>query len=318
MSQITRAIVCAALLLFVGGCGDGRAPVAQGYVEGEYVYAASPYGGRLEGLFVRRGQNVSEGVPLFRLDSAEERAELESAAQILAGAEARLADLRLGKRPEEMDVLRAQLSQAKEAEVLAARNRKRDDAQLKAGGIAQAQADQSRSAHKTAVARVLELSAQVAAGELPARADQIREQVAEVEAARANLERAHWRLAQKELAAPEQSRVVDTLYREGEWVPSGYPVVKLLPPEQIKIRFFVSEAILSRIATGQTVTVRLNGGADGFPCTVSYLGDKAEYTPPVIYSNETRDKLVFLVEALPAPKEAASLHPGQPVEVVLP
>ena len=317
MFHVIRILFCL-LLLLPSGCDRGRPSVAQGYVEGEYIYMASPYGGRLDDLCVRRGQRVEAGQPLFRLEATEELEAARNAAHVLAGEEARFADMQRGKRPEEMDVLRAQLAQAKTAEILAARTRKRDDAQFGAGGIAQAQMEQSRAAHDSAAARVRELTAQVAAGDLPARADQLREQAARVNAARADAARARWRFEQKTLDAPGQSLVADTLYRRGEWVASGAPVVKLLPPEQVKIRFFVPETALGGIKIGQTVAVHVDGRGDSLTCTVSYLSDAAEYTPPVIYSNETRSKLVFLVEALPLREQAADLHPGQPVQVTLP
>ena len=108
----------------------------------------------------------------------------------------------------------------------------------------------------------------------------------------------------------------DTLYREGEWVAAGRPVVVLLPPQNIKVRTFVPEPLLATIHYGDRVQVTVDGVREPFIGTVSYISPHAEYTPPVIYSQGTRDKLVFMIEAVFDPQIAAGLHPGQPVDVL--
>jgi HlyD family secretion protein len=158
--------------------------------------------------------------------------------------------------------------------------------------------------------------AELATARLGARSDQQQAATAAVGAARARLEQAQWALAQKRQAAPAGGLVFDTLFQVGEYVPAGRPVVSLLPPGNIKVRFFVPEPALSRLRVGQAVTVQVDGGAS-LTATIDYLAPRAEYTPPVIYSRETRAKLVFLAEARPAAADAARLHPGQPVEVRL-
>ena len=134
--------------------------------------------------------------------------------------------------------------------------------------------------------------------------------------AQAALEQAQWRLAQKSVQAPVTGLVADTLYVRGDWVAAGAPVVSLLPPVNLKIRFFVPEERLGRLALGQKAHVRCDGCSAAIVATVSYVAPQAEFTPPVIYSRDSRHKLVYLVEARPdAPP--ASLHPGQPVDVEL-
>lgn len=129
------------------------------------------------------------------------------------------------------------------------------------------------------------------------------------------LVKAEWDLEQKIKSAPQAGLVFDTLYREGEWVPSGHPVVTLLPPQNIKVRAFVSEKQVGSIHAGDKARVLVDGVKDPFPGKVSYVSPKAEYTPPVIYSRESRDKLVFMIELSFDPEIARQLHPGQPVEV---
>lgn len=162
-----------------------------------------------------------------------------------------------------------------------------------------------------------QLESEVAVGELPGRAAQVRAQAAQVAAARAALEQAQWRLDQKSIASTLGGLVQDTLYREGEWVAAGNPIVRMLPPANVKVRFFVPQAAVGGIAPGRRASVRCDGCSADIPVTVSFVSTEAEYTPPVIFSNETRAKLVFMVEARPSADDAAKLRPGQPVSVRL-
>jgi HlyD family secretion protein len=164
---------------------------------------------------------------------------------------------------------------------------------------------------------VRELSGQLDVSRLPAREDQIRAQSAQVAAARAALSQSSWRLDQKQVVATVAGTVTDTLYREGEWVPAGSPVVRMLPPKNVKLRFFVPEIVAGGLQPGRNVSVRCDGCETDVPATVSYVSNEPEYTPPVIYSNDTRAKLVFMVEARPSAEDAPKLRPGQPVAVTL-
>jgi HlyD family secretion protein len=307
--------IAAALLL--GACSAEKTGTYQGYVEGEYVHVAPAVGGRLDKLLVRRGQTIEAKAPLFELEADAETAAKQQADEQLKAAQAQLADLKLGKRKTEVAVVNAQLAQAVAAEEQAATQLERDQAQFAVGGIARAQLDDSRANHAIKAARVRELSGQLDVSRLPARDEQIRAQDAQVAAARAVLTQAAWRLDQKRVAATQGGLVVDTLYRVGEWVAAGAPVVRLLPPSHIKVRFFVPQAVAGALRPGRSVVVRCDGCDADVSATVSYIAAEPEYTPPVIYSNETRAKLVFMIEAQPAPDRAASLRPGQPVAVTL-
>jgi HlyD family secretion protein len=96
---------------------------------------------------------------------------------------------------------------------------------------------------------------------------------------------------------------------------AGTPVVSLLPPENIFVRFFVPETELSRIHRGDSVALVCDGCRADLLATISFISPQAEYTPPLIYSESSKAKLVFLVEARPRPDQAAGLNPGQPIEV---
>jgi len=309
LALIVAASLCA--------CSGEKSSSYQGYVEGEYVYVASAVGGRLERLLVQRGQTVEAKAPLFSLEAEQEAAAKQQADEQIRAAQAQLADLKQGRRAQEVEVARAQLAQARAAEWQAEKQLKRDEAQFEAGGIARAQLDDSRSNHQIKAARVRELESQLEVSRLPAREDQIRAQDAQVAAASAASSQSAWRLDQKRVAATQGGLVVDTLYREGEWVPAGSPVVRLLPPRNIKVRFFVPETIVGALKPGRNVLLRCDGCGADVPAAVTYVADSPEYTPPVIYSNETRAKLVFMVEARPTPENAAKLRPGQPVAVAL-
>jgi len=138
-----------------------------------------------------------------------------------------------------------------------------------------------------------------------------------VESQQAALEKAKWAFDQKQQFAPANAFVQDTLYRSGEWVAAGNPIVVLLPPSKIKTRFFVPQEILPKIHAGQTVSVMFDGAPHSYPATVSYILTQNEFTPPVIYNQENRSKLVYMIEAKFPASDATELRPGQPVDVEL-
>ncbi|MDR6383466.1 MULTISPECIES: HlyD family secretion protein [Paraburkholderia] len=309
----TATIAAAA---FVTGCSRPPTNAYQGYVEGDYLYMASSQAGRLVNLAVQRGQAVAAGGLLFALEANNEQDALDQARHQANAAQAQYWDLLSGKRPEEIRVNTAQLEQARADAERSRLQSLRDEAQFRAGGISKAQADDSRAAAASGAARVREMDAQLQVAHLPSRTAQIREQWAQVQASRAAMAQAQWRLDEKRVSALRGGLVFDTMYREGEWVPAGSPVVRMLPPGNVKVRFFIGEAVVGEMRLGSRVLIRCDGCAADVPATVSYVSDQAEYTPQMIYSNETRSKLVFMVEARPSRDDATKLHPGQPVEVI--
>ena len=317
-TPIAVTVASVAIASALGACGKGPPPGHQGYIEGEFVNVAAPIAGRLDRLHVKRGDTVAPGAPLFALESVNESAAQRQAKEQLEAAEAELADLRVGKRREEQDVTRAKLAEAQAEAQKSALRLERDEAQFLIGGIASQQLDDSRAAHAANLSRVRQLESELMVGDLPGRSEQVRAQTAQVAAARAALEQAQWTLDQKSISATVGGRVHDTLYREGEWVAPGSPVVRMLPPGNIKVRFFVPESLVGAIAPGRAAIVRCDGCEADVPVQVTYVSADAEFTPPVIYSNETRAKLVFMIEARPEPADAEKLRPGQPVSVTLP
>jgi HlyD family secretion protein len=312
-------LLLGAILLGVRSYILGQTATFQGYVEAEYVHVASPVAGALAELRVRRGQEVAAGAPLFVLEQDYERAALAVATHSLKQAADKLANAMKGQRPTELASISARLGQAGTSMRLAETEFKRRQTLFAERTISAEEMDKARTEYELKVQQVREMSANLSTAKLGARTDEIAAAQAEVEAAKARLEQAAWTLAQKSQSAPAASLVFDTLFSQGEWVPAGKAVAVLLPPQNIKVRFYVPEETVGRIQVGQEAQVRFDGAANGakgdVPVRVSYISAQAEYTPPILFSSQSRAKLVFLVEARPAPEQASILHPGQPVDV---
>ncbi len=314
-----KGTVCAscvlAVICVVAGCEQTDDGKVQGYVEGEYVYVSSPVAGTLTTLSVRRGDSVTAGQSLFELESSPQTAVRDEAGQRLAQARASLEDLTKGKRPSEIEAIAAQLQQARAAGDLTEKEFFRQEGLIRDGATTPQEFDRARSVRDQAREQVAQLEAELKTAELGARSDQIAAAQANVRALEASLARAEWELSQTRQTSPQTGLVFDTLFRPGEWVGAGKPVVMLLPPANIKVRAFVSETRVGVIHAGDEVRVAVDGVPEPVVGHVSFISPKAEYTPPVIYSRSNRSKLVFMVEAVFDPNTAAGLHPGQPVDV---
>jgi HlyD family secretion protein len=268
-------------------------------------------------LSVKRGDSVRSGEPLFVLDREEELAEREELAHRLSRYKAELENLKKGKRPTEITAIESQLKEAEAALKLSETEMKRREWLFGREVISKEQLDVARSVYDQNAAKLNEIRARLETARLGARMDEIVAAEAEVRSLEAMLKRADWKLAQKVLHAPTDGWVENTFYEVGEWVPPGRPVVSLLPPENIKIVFFVPEPRLSGIRMNQEVTVSWDGAEKPVRAGVRFISSRAEFTPPVIYSKEARSKLVYLVEAWPTAEDAARFHPGQPVDIRL-
>ena len=300
------------------GCGPApKKDRAQGYVEGEYVYVASPIAGALDKLSVQRGAQVALGDPLFALECGSETAARNEAKLRLAEGQAKLEDATKGKRPMEIDSAEAQLKQAESALVLSKKEFTRQESLFRTGAAATSDFDRARSARDQDTHRVSQLEADLKTAQMGARSDQILAAEANVRALEASLAKSEWDFTQKHQLAPKAGLVFDTLFQEGEWVPAGRPVITMLPPANVKVRAFIPETLVGRIRTGESLRVFVDGVADPFTGKGSFISPQAEYTPPVIYSQESRGKLAFMVELRFDAPTAAKLHPGQPVDVQL-
>jgi HlyD family secretion protein len=271
----------------------------------------------LQQLSVKRGDRVEAAKPLFALENENETAARREAGERLRAAEARLKNLQSGKRAPEIETATQELQQARAMRELASSNVARQQKLHASGFVSRAVLDDAQAQFKREDAHVKELEAAVATAKMPARTDEIRAAEADARAAKEVLAQSEWRLAQRAVATPAAGLVHDTYFVVGDWVPAGSPVASVLPPANIKVRFYVPEPLLGGLKLGQTVTIDCDGCAAPFAATIRFIADRAEFTPPVLYSKENRAKLVYLVEAKPAPADAAKLHPGQPVDVTL-
>jgi len=220
-----------------------------------------------------------------------------------------------GRRSEEIAVIRAQLAQARAQATLALSELARQQPLVQQGFISPARLEDGQAAAAQSAARVAELNAALQVAELPARPAEREAARATARAAAQVLQQSRWRLGQKTQRSPVTALVSDTYYRVGEWVQPGAPVLALLPAGAVKARFFVNEQQLGTLALGQPVTIRCDGCGPPLTARISRIATQAEYTPPVIYAQTQRDRLVFMVEARPMAADAARLKPGQPLDV---
>jgi HlyD family secretion protein len=315
-----RHAALALLLASAVACAREDDGALQGYVEGESVWIAAPLGGELEELQAVEGATVAAGAPLFALDPQPQALAMEETEQRMAQARARLADLEKGGRPSELAALEARLASARAGlehaeRDLARRQELRDSGHTDA--VSEEELDRYRTDRDVRRADAAALEAELETARLGGRADALEAARRDVDALAAQLAQLRWQVEEKRRAAPAAGLVQETLYRVGEYVAAGRPVVALLPPENVIVRFYVPQARLSALAPGDTVDVHADGLAPGATARVRFVSSEAEFTPPVIYSKETRAKLVFLVEAVPDAASVARLRPGQPLEVRL-
>jgi HlyD family secretion protein len=311
-----QRIACAALfsLVLLSGCDRGEEYGWQGYVEAEYTYVAALESGRITALMVERGDQVTEGQPLFVLEDDAERAARDQAAAELAEAEADLADLQKGDRPEDLAIIQAQLDEARSSLALSVPRLQRREKMVKGSIVGEEELDEAKASILSDRGKIAEYEARLAEARLPARIDKIEAATRLVDARRAQFADAEWRLSRRQEKAPAAGRVEDVFFRVGETADAAQAVVSMLTPERLKFRFFVPEPHLASLTIGQKVAVSCDGCAPNLTATIRFIARAAEFTPPVIYSLTRREKLVFLVEAYPDDL-SQPWHPGLPVDI---
>ncbi len=313
------SLVCllgsAALLLSVAGCRKPPANRAQGYIEGEFVHVAAPAGGRLERLSVERGAEVVAGAPLFELEDDAEQAARDEADGRVKQARAALDDARKGLRSSEIAAMEAELASAKAALVFSAGELARQEQARRNNAVSERDLQSARALCDRDRELVRKLEASLVTARLGAREDLVRAAEHQLAAMQAALTGAEWKLSQKKQSAPVAGKVTDVVFREGDFVGAGAPVVVLLPPGNVKVRAFVPQGLLGSLRTGGKAMVRIDGVGQPVAATVVFISPRAEFTPPVIYSQEMREKFVYRIDLSVPPEVAGGLHPGQPVDV---
>jgi HlyD family secretion protein len=303
------------LLALVPGMGPPAPPSWNGYVEIDYVYAAAPSAGRIAAIAVREGQTVAKGDVLFTLESTQQQGQYAAARARAEAAQASLENLQTGSRQEEIAVTRASLLKAQADLALAEQNLARSEDLFKRGLVPEAKLDQDKAARQSAQATVDQLQAQLKVQELPARDAQQIAAEASLAAARADAETARAALADRTVVAPESGRVERLFFSGGEVAGAGVPVLSMRGDDAVTVKFYVGEADRPHFALGQPVSVTCDGCPAGLRATVSYFASDPQFTPPVIYSRDERQRLVFLTEATMAADSA--ILPGQPVSIGL-
>jgi HlyD family secretion protein len=317
-----RLIAATIILLAVAGAGwwwTTRAPPPlqwQGYAEADFIKMGPTQQGLLTSLYVARGSRVAAGAPLFDQDDTNDRASRDQAMRQLKQAEEQLANLKAGGKPTEIEQAQANLADAYAARDKLETDLKRNEELVKNGGVSKQLVEDQRADLRSALAKVQGLEAALAQLRAPmGREGEINAQQQQVESLRAAVAMAQWRVDQRHVTAPVAGIVADVLARPGETLPAGGPVVSLLPPENIFVRFFVPEPRIAEVHGGDKVVLVCDRCPADLSATISFISPQAEYTPPVIYSEASRAKLVYMVEARPPREQAVLINPGQPIAV---
>jgi HlyD family secretion protein len=303
------------LALFTRSANNGDE--VPGYMEADLVLVGSEQGGRIATLSVLEGDEVSAGDPIFTLESSEQEAAVAAARARLVEAKARLADAEAEmQRPREIEVLESSLEKTKAMQQQSKLNLDRVQALYDKGWVSKAQLDDAVAQEDSNAAAVAEAERRIEAAKLPGRSGVIDAAKASVEAEGHTLSEAEKSLAKRQVSAPRDGTIEEVYFRPGEVVTAGQGVVALLPPENLKVRFFVDEPERAKLHLEQTVSLTCDSCPPDLSAKINFIAREAEFTPPVIFSREQRQKLVFLVEARPD-SGAAKLTAGQPVTVSL-
>lgn len=313
---VFRAVMLISLMVGLVSCNKSSSTY-QGYVEGKYAYLSSPVGGALQILAVHQGDTVKQGQLIFVLDQQPEFSSVQEAMANVNAAAYDLADLKLGERPSELASIEAQIAQAKANMEFSEQTLKRYQVLYNKHLLDKQTLDQYISENKANEAAVETLAQNLKTAKLSARSNEIRSAASKVDAAAADLQSARWNLAQKTVYAPSNGIIHDTFFRIGEEIASYQAVVSLLIPKESYVVFYLSETALGKVKLNEKVNISMDGVNKTYPAMISFVSDAAEFTPPVIYSRETRSKLVYRIEAKFVGSDALPIKPGQPVDVTL-
>ena len=301
------------LLAFIPGMGQPAVPTWNGYVEDDYVYAAAASAGQIAAIPVSEGQLVRKGDVLFVLESSQQHAAYDAAKAQADAAQATLANLQSGSRPEEVAVIETQLQKAQADLALAQQTLSRALDLYNKGNGPQSSVDNATSAVEAATSAVATLQAQIAVAKLPARAQQQDAAQAQLVAAQAQAAQAQALLTDRTVTAPEDGRIEKLFFKAGEVANAGAPVASLSGAEALKIIFYLNEADRPQFKLGDVVRVSCDGCAAGLTATISHFASDPQFTPPIIYSRDERNRLVFETEAVL--QQQNGILPGQPVTI---
>lgn len=300
---------------FLTGCGTSDQQTYQGYVEGKNIYLASPFSGRLIDAFVARGQHVNAKELLFKLDPDPQEMTNNEASAALEQAEKVYIDLTKPKRPEEIAAIQAQIGQVNSQIALSALRVKRNQTLYDKHVMDKDTLDAAIERHNELGFLKAQYEANLSLAKQGSREEQIKAQKSQIALFTSRKNKSKWELSQKSIYAPTNGVIFDTYYRKGEFVDAGRAIASLLAPENIRIEFFIPSTALAAIHINQKIIFNCDGCAKNNLATIQYISPEAEYVPPLVYSQNNRDKLVFRVKA--SIPDAARFKPGQPVMVTV-
>ena len=310
----TLAMAAATLLL--SGCFDAQ-PTLQlpGYIEADITAVASPVSGTMAQMAVKEGQAVQPGETLYVLESQQEQARLAEAQAKKVQAEAQTKNLSKGARQAELESLRAKLRYAKAQLAQAENNLKKSESLAKKNFVSETQVDNERTNVSLAEARVEEARAALRAAKEGARSDEQTAAAAQASAAQAGVAQVEWLLKQKQVNAPVGGVVQELYIRQGEFSATGATVLTILHAGSLRVRFFVPNDLRPRFLPGSSVQVVISGCDKPASARITRVSARPEYTQPMMFSQELRDRLSFLTEARLETPQGCTAPPGTPVGV---
>ena len=314
--NIKSGIVLLFLLTILSGCGSDKHRY-QGYVEGENIYISSSYSGILKKVFVQRGQRVKKGDLLFKLDDNPQTDGIKQIEGLLMQARELHADLKAPLRPVEIAGIVAQIGQANAQLKLANLRVTRYKELYAKHAIDKDSVDAATEKYEQAGYIKAQYEAKLEKGRSGSRVNQIKAQAGVISNLISKLKARQWELAQKSFYAPADGIIFDTYYQLGEFVLPDKPVAALLTNTGIQIEFFAPVDALATLNLGQTIRFEGDGYKTSHEAVIRYISPEAEYMPPLVYSRENNDKLVFRVKAQIKGNPTA-FKPGQPVIVTGP
>jgi HlyD family secretion protein len=302
---IVILLIAAALLFWELFGPKARAAYLSGYIVGDNLDLAAPVAGTVESVWLADGQRVSPGQASFRIAPATLSAEGEQAAANIRANQTQISTAQANLRQALANVAANQATAIHARQDLARlESVKRDDP----AAVANTDLDKARAALREANANVV--AAQKTADARRAEIAQARAQTQQAVGGKRSVDIQVGQLAP---VVPAAGRVDQVYFQVGEWVPANQPVVSIIPDRKVKVRFFVPEAEVSHYRPGQTVHFSCDGCPNGLTARIGYVSPDSEFTPPVIFSRDSRTRMVFMVEAYPTNPD--KLNPGLPVEV---
>jgi HlyD family secretion protein len=311
--RVVRFVLISIFILLIA-CHSSKQRY-QGYVEGDMLYLALPFSGQIQDLHVHRGAYVKKGDLLFVLDPKPQVFAVKQATALLKQGQEQWENLKKPKRTPEIKAIKAQIKQVEAQIALADIRVGRNQALFNKRVMDKDTLDAAIEHLHEMQALKMQYEANLDLALLGSRPNEIYSQRAENRALEASLQQAEWNVSQKKLYAPADGLIFDTYYSQVEFIEAAKTVLSLLTPENTWIEFFVPLAHLDDIVIGKNITYFYPGSKVPRKAKIAYISSKAEYVPPLIYSRENADKIVFRIKA--AIYGNSGLIAGLPVTVLV-